>query len=191
MPVPAPILDVDRLFTVTPLPLLRRTKGVVFDLVPVEAFRSIDGIDRVLHEGGALSPGAVGAVERPWYLHPHQEDHLVVLAGYRDIELFSLATRSSARLQVHPDRILIDGKPLHDRPVMVSWPTHVFHRIVSSPEQGSASINIATRLPGFDLRTNFNVYDLDPETGAHRMIREGHLDQPIPRKAACRSARPG
>jgi hypothetical protein len=151
---------------------------VVFDLVPVGAFPSIDGIDRVLHEGGALSPGSVAGVERPWYMHPHQVDNLVVLAGFREVELVSLTTRASARFTVHPDRILMDGKPLVDHPVMLSWPTHVFHRIVSSPEKGSASINIATRLPGFDIRTNFNIHDLDPRTGEHRVVREGYLDQP-------------
>jgi hypothetical protein len=167
------------LFKVIALKLLRRTAGVVFDLVPVKAFASIDGIDRVLHEGGALSPGSVGAVERPWYMHPHQEDNLVVLAGFRDVELVSRSTRESARFTVHPDRILMNGSLLSDRPAMLCWPTHVFHRIVSSPEKGSASINIAVRHTGFDIRTNFNVYDLDPGSGEHRVIREGHLDQPM------------
>jgi len=166
------------LFRVVPLKILRQTPGVVFDLVPVGAFSSIDGIDRVLHEGGALSPGSVGDVERPWYMHPHQEDNLVVLAGSRDIDLCSLQTRRSVHFTVHPDRVYRDGRLFCDRPAMVCWPTKVFHRIASSREKGSASINIAVRHEGFDIRTNFNVYDLDERTGEYRVVREGHLDQP-------------
>ncbi len=166
------------LFRIVPLKILRQTRGVVFDLVPLGAFPSIDGIDRVLHEGGALSPGSVGDVERPWYMHPHQEDNLVVLAGFRDIDLYSLATRRSVHFTVHPDRVCRDGGLFCDRPAMVCWPAKVFHRIVSSREKGSASINIAVRHEGFSVRTNFNVYDLDEKTGEYRVVREGHLDQP-------------
>ncbi len=178
MPHPAPVFESPGLVKVTPLKVLRQTHGVLFDLIPFQILPSIDGIDRVLHQADARSPGAVGEIARPWYMHPQQEDNLVVLAGYREVELWSLTTRESIRLTVHPDRILREGKPLHDGPVMVSWPTQVFHRIQSSPEAGSASINLATRRPGFDIRTNFSIYDLDTKTGEHRVIREGHLDQP-------------
>jgi len=44
--------------------------------------------------------------------------------------------------------------------------------------RGSASLNLAVHHDGFDIRTNFSVYDLDPDTGQYRVIREGHLDQP-------------
>jgi hypothetical protein len=60
---------------------------------------------------------------------------------------------------------------------MLSWSTRVFHRIVSSPEKGSASFNIAIRGAEFDPKTNFDIYDLNPKTGVSRMIREGLLDQ--------------
>ena len=61
---------------------------------------------------------------------------------------------------------------------MITWPVLVFHRIVSSQTEGSASINFAAHYEGFDVRTNFNVYSLDTETGAHEVIREGWRDQP-------------
>jgi len=60
---------------------------------------------------------------------------------------------------------------------MLVWPCGVFHRIVSCPEQGSASVNFAVRYEGFNIRTNFNIYDLDTESGKYKVIREGHLDQ--------------
>jgi hypothetical protein len=173
------LTEVKGLFKVIPLKLLRQTKGVIFDLVPVSAFKSIDAIDRVIHEGGAFSPGSVGSVERPWYMHQHQEDNLVVLAGSRDIDLYSLSTRESVHFTVFADKIHMNGSLWHDHPVMLSWPTGVFHRIVSNREKGSASINIAVRHQGFDIKTNFSIYDLDTETGEYQVIREGHLDQPM------------
>ena len=50
------------LYRIIPLKMLRKTPGVAFDLVPTEALPRIDGIDRVLHEDGAISPQSVGEV---------------------------------------------------------------------------------------------------------------------------------
>jgi hypothetical protein len=57
---------------------------------------------------------------------------------------------------------------LFDGPAMLVWPRYVFHRITSGPE-GSASLNFAVHYEGLDMRTNFNIYDLDLETGEHRV----------------------
>ncbi len=169
---------IEGLYKVTPLKLYRKTKGVLFDAIPLRNIGPIAAVDRVLHDLGALSPGTVGAVERPWYMHQAQVDNLVVLHGFRDVELFSLAARRFVRLRITPERIEKDGILLREGPVMLSWPTLVFHRIISSPELGSASINLAVRSPGFDIRTNFSIYDLDPASGQYRVIREGQEDQP-------------
>jgi hypothetical protein len=48
---------------------------------------------------------------------------------------------------------------------------------VHSPE-GSLSTNYAKRLQGFDIDTNFNIYQLDTESGAYDVARLGALDQP-------------
>ena len=162
-------------FKITALAPYRKTAGVIFDAVPIGGLPEIQAVDRVLHDQGAYSPGTVGDVERPWYMHDGQEDNLVVLAGFRDIDLFKDGRR--ARFRLTPHRLEMDGTPLFDRPVMVSWSTGVFHRIASSREKGSASINLAVRHPWFDIRTNFSIYDLNVETGESRIIREGHLDQ--------------
>ena len=55
--------------------------------------------------------------------------------------------------------------------------SNVFHRIKSGPE-GSKSLNFAVRYEGFDIRTNFNIYDLDVDSGEYSVAREGHKDQP-------------
>ena len=52
----------------------------------------------------------------------------------------------------------------------------VFHRIRSG-DQGSASVNLATHYEGWNVRNNFDVFSLDPETGEFRVIREGWMDQ--------------
>lgn len=165
----------DGFFKITALKPYRKTAGVIFDAIPIGALSAIGAIDRVLHDRGAYSPGTVGDVERPWYMHEGQEDNLIVLAGFRDIDLFKDGRQAHFRLT--PYSVAMDGTPLYDQPVMVSWSTRVFHRIASSPEKGSASINLAVRLPAFDLKTNFSIYDLNAGTGEFRIIREGLLDQ--------------
>jgi len=75
--------EVPGLYRIIPLRLMRRTPGVVFDNIPLEAFPRIDALDHVIHERGAVSPGPVGSVKRPWYMHPHQDDNLVVFHGTR------------------------------------------------------------------------------------------------------------
>ena len=56
--------EVKGLYKIIPLKPFRRTPGVFFDIVPCDILLRIDGIDRVIHNGGAISPGQVGAVER-------------------------------------------------------------------------------------------------------------------------------
>ena len=157
--------------------MLRRTPGVSFDYVPVDFFPRIDAIDRVIHKSGAISPGPVGEVLRPWYMHPAQEDNLLVLHGRRTVVLYHQDHGISV-FEVTSDEIIHDGQLLYDGPVLLKWERNVFHRIHSDDEIGSASLNIAIRYSGFDLDTNFSIYDLDMVAGTYREIRAGHLDQP-------------
>jgi hypothetical protein len=136
----------------------------------------IDGVDRVVHKHSAISPGPVGDVERPWYFHPHQEDNLLVLQGLRMVDIFTLEHRRVEHFTVEPEKVYHEDKLVYDGPAMLVWPTCVFHRIVSG-DQGSVSLNFAVRGPGFDINTNFSVYDLDTVTGKFKVIREGKLDQ--------------
>jgi len=166
------------LYRIIPLRVLRKTPGVSFDLVPTEALPHIDGLDRVLHDGGAVSPGAVGDVPRPWYMHPHQDDNLVVLHGTRFVDIYTKAHGQVESFDVAPHQIRHGGKVVYDGAAMLVWPHCVFHRIRSDEKLGSASLNFAVRYDDFDIRTNFNVYDLDPISGEYRVIRAGYLDQP-------------
>jgi hypothetical protein len=168
--------DVPGLYKIIPLNLFRKTPGVIFDNVPTKAFSKISAIDRVLHEGGAVSPGPVGEVKRPWYMHSHQEDNLVVLHGTRVVDIYSRAHGKVENFVVSSHQIQKNGKVIFDGAAMLVWPRGVFHRIRST-EEGSAAINFAVHYEGIDMKTNFNIYDLDTVTGKFRVIREGYIDQ--------------
>jgi hypothetical protein len=166
------------LYKIIPLQVLRRMKGTLFDLVPIGALPTIDSIDRVIHEDGATSPAPVGDVQRPWYMHPSQEDHLLVLHGKRTVELYSLDHGRVETFVVTASDVSHNGKVVCDSPALLCWPTNVFHRVESDAKVGSASLNLAVHREGFDIRTNFSVYDLDVATGEYQVIRQGHEDQP-------------
>ncbi len=169
--------EVEGLYRVIPLSPLRKTPKVTIDKIPLELLPRIDAIDRVLHEGGAFSPGPVGEVARPWYMHHCQDDHLVVLSGVREVEIYAPDHGRIETFTVTPYEITKNGKPLYRGGAMLAWPVGVLHRIRTG-EGGSASLNIAVHYPGYDPRTNFDVYDLDPANGAYWIIRDGYLDQP-------------
>jgi hypothetical protein len=171
--------EVPGLYRIVSLKVLRRTPGVLFDLVPIAAIPHIDALDRVIHEKGAISPGKVGDVERPWYMHPQQMDNLVVLHGIRYVDLYTPAHGRIESFVVTPSRIEKAGKVLVDGPALLSWPTNVFHRVRSCDKNGSASLNLATHYEGFNIRTNFSIYAVNETSGEYRVIREGHLDQPM------------
>ena len=169
--------EVRDLYRIIRLRPMRRTKGVCFDVVDLEQVVRIDAVDRVIHAGGAFSPGSVGGVERPWYMHPHQADNLLVLHGVRYVEIYTPAHGRIEQFTVTPDKVMHGAEVVCDGGAMLVWPCRVFHRIISDKELGSASVNLATHFPGFDIDTNFSIYDVDTGTGEYRMIRKGSLDQ--------------
>lgn len=168
--------EVERFWRIITLKPFRKTEGVSFDIVPMSFLPKIDGIDRVIHKKRALSPGTVAGVERPWYFHPDQEDNLLVLQGTRMVDIYTLEHRRLEHFVVEPDKVYHNGKLVYDGPAMLVWPVKVFHRIISG-DDGSASLNFAVRGPGFNVDTNFSIYDLDTDSGEYRVVREGKLDQ--------------
>ena len=169
--------EIKDVYRVLRLSRLRETLRVAFDVLPPKVVPRVDAIDRVIHQAGALSPGSVGDIARPWYMHPDQDDHLMVLAGKRYVDLYSPSLGRYLSFEVEPDRIQREGEVICDTACMLVWDRGVFHRIRSDAQTGSRSVNLATHYPGFDLDTNFNIYDLNIETGAYRVIRKGSEDQ--------------
>lgn len=172
-----PFMEIEGLYKIIPLREMRRTPGVYFDLLPPELVSQVSGVDRVMHDRDALSPGSVNAVERPWYMHPSQDDNLIVVHGMRFIDIYTNAHGKIETFVAKPHQVEKDGKVIFEGPCLLQWPRNVFHRIRSC-EDGSASLNFAIRHAGFSIDTNFHIYDLDTNTGEYKIIREGHLDQP-------------
>lgn len=75
-------------------------------------------------------------------MHPHQSNNLVVLKGVRFVDLYSMKTNELAKFEVGPDYIKLDGELIYQGGCMLTWPTHVIHRIITG-ENCSASINFA------------------------------------------------
>ena len=71
------------MYRIIPLRVLRRTPGVKFDEMVPSDIPKMSGIDRVIHGPNAISPGPIEdsnpPVKRPWYMHPGQDDNLLVL----------------------------------------------------------------------------------------------------------------
>ncbi len=105
------------------------------------ALPRIDAVDRVIHKSNAVSPGPVGDVERPWYMHPHQDDNLLVLQGTRYVDIYRKRYEKMEHFVVRADHIEKSGRILYDGPAMLVWPRGVFHRIRTG-EDGSASLNL-------------------------------------------------
>lgn len=170
------IEEVKDFYKVIKLKEFRHTEGVSFDIMVKSMIPRIDAIDRVIHEKNAISPGSVDSVTRPWYMHPHQEDNLFVLYGKRNIELYSTKYGRTERFVITPDYIEHNEKRILEGGGLIAWSTNVFHR-VESGEKGSATINLATHHDNFDIKTNFNIYDLNTETGEYILLRAGYKDQ--------------
>ena len=136
----------------------------------------INGIDRVIHKADGVSPGPVEGVKRPWYMHTHQDDNLMVLQGERYVEIFCPKEMKMETFLITPEKVYKNDKLYCNEPAMVVWPAGIFHRIMSGPT-GSISVNFATRKPGFDLKNNFDIYDLNTDTGEYKVIRNGFKDQ--------------
>lgn len=168
--------EVKGLYKIIDLIKFRETPGVRFDILPKSILEGTAGVDRVIHDSFAISPGPIGDVKRPWYMHTHQSDHLIVLHGKRYVELYSTEHGKIEQFVVEPSRIFKNGELICDYPAILSWPREVFHRI-ESKEEGSASINFAFRYEGLDPKTNFSIYQLDVESGQYKVVREGHKDQ--------------
>lgn len=169
-------MEIPGFYRIIPLKEFRRTPGVEFHILTKKDSPRIDGLDRVVHKSDAISPGPVNGVERPWYVHQHQDDNLIVLHGKRIVDIFYPETKEMKTFVVTPDQIEYEGNVVYTEPALLVWSHGVFHRIQSGKE-GSASLNLATRYEGFDIKTNFSIYDLNTETGEYKVIRKGELDQ--------------
>ena len=124
------------MYRLIPLRILRSTPGVRFNEIPKSDIPKIDGIDQVIHGANSISPGSVEdctpPCKRPWYMHPGQDDNLMVLQGTRYVDIYCPKKRERASFVVKPDKIYKNDKLYYDGPAMIVWPAGIFHRIISS-----------------------------------------------------------
>ena len=144
------------LYRIIPLRILRRTEGVKFDEMVPSDIPKINGIDRVIHGPNSISPGPVENITRPWYMHPGQDDNLMVLQGTRYIDIYCPKRKEKASFIVSPDKIYKNDKLYYDGPAMIVWPAGIFHRIITG-EEGSISVNFSTRKKNFDLKDKVHL----------------------------------
>ena len=168
-------------YRLIPLRILRRTAGVKFDEMVPSDIPKIHGIDRVIHGPNSISPGPVEDVspptKRPWYMHPGQDDNLMVLQGTRYVDIFNPVDKVKSSFVITPEKVYKNDKLYYDGPAMIVWPAGVYHRIISGDE-GSISVNFSTRTKAFDLDDNFNIYGLNKYSGESVLLRDGRDDQP-------------
>jgi len=170
------VKEIKGLYKIIHLKEFRRTTDVVFSVLTPSFVPKVDAVDKVLHKNGAVSPGVNEKGERTWYMHPHQDDNLIVLQGERNVELYTKKHGEIEKFTVTPDCVYMDdGKTCFEESMLV-WPRGVFHRIISG-DAGSTSINLATHYEGFDVKTNFNIYNLDTDSGEYAVYRYGFEDQ--------------
>ena len=109
------------MYRIIPLRILRRTAGVKFDEMVPSDIPVIHGIDRVIHGPNSISPGPVEditpPVKRPWYMHPGQDDNLMVLQGTRYVDIYD--PKNQASFIITPDKVFKNDKLYYDGPAMV------------------------------------------------------------------------
>ncbi|MHA1540204.1 MAG: hypothetical protein ACTSXQ_06995 [Alphaproteobacteria bacterium] len=163
---------------IIPAHLLRETPNVNFFNIPV--LEGLSAVDHVLHGNNALSPAIQAGntpQERLWYMHPYQDDNLYVISGTRYVDLYTPEHGQVESFEITTNSIKHNGKIIYEGHAIFGWNPYVFHK-VNSGSEGSNSLNFARHFEGFNLKDNFNIYDLDVKTGAHKVIREGFRDQP-------------
>lgn len=168
--------EVENLYRIIQFDDFRKTPGVTFNMMPQEIISRADSLDRVIHDKNATSPGPIGDVNRPWYMHLYQDDNLAVLFGTREVDIYTPAHGKVVHFTVTPNEVYKNGDLIAQGGAMLVWPKGVFHRIISG-EEGSASINLAIHYEGWDDKNNFNIYDVELDSGDYRVIREGFKDQ--------------
>ena len=170
------IEEVKGLYKIISIEEFRKTPNVEFTVLAGKNLPKIDSIDKVVHKNKAVSPGFNDEGDRTWYMHPGQDDNLIVLHGERKVEIYTKEHGRVEKFKITSDCVFKNDVQVCFESAVLVWPQGVFHRITSGDE-GSISINLATHYDDFDIKTNFNIYTLDTQSGEYIVYRLGHEDQ--------------
>lgn len=165
---------IKNLVSIIPLQNFRTTPKVKFFNIKL-LFDKLSAIDYVIHHGKTYSPQLNNNSKHFWYMHTDQKDHLIVHQGIRIVELYSIKHGKIEIFEVSPEYIKHNGKIIYTGYALLSWPPYVFHRITSP--SGSISTNYAYHYIKFNKKSNFNIYDLNINTGKYSVVRDGYLDE--------------
>ncbi len=132
----------------------------MFKMISYEKFRDTPGVkffnitidnsnarDLVFHQGPAVSPNDSEDSSWQFYMHSHQEDNLLALAGGRTFYLVNFAWSRP----FHMVRLAANGD-------ILQIPPGTFHRSISD-QNGSLVLNQAVRDQVANLETEFRVYN--------------------------------
>jgi hypothetical protein len=150
----------------------------MFKLMPYQKFRDTPGVkffditvqnsnarDLVFHRGPAVSPNDSDDGSWQFYMHAHQEDNLLAVAGGRTFYLVNFDWDQP----FHIVRLEADGD-------ILQIPPGTFHRSVSDPD-GSLVINQAVRDKEAILEVEFRVYN---SSCIPRLLRATSKPSPLP-----------
>jgi hypothetical protein len=173
--------EVPRFWRIIRLKPFRNTTGVSFDIFPMALLPRIDGIDRVIHQSSAFSPGSVGEVRRPWYVHPHQEDNLMVLHGKRRVDIYTLEHRRLENFVVTADHVEHNGKVLFEAGLALQR--------VPQDRLGRGRLGLAKfRSPPSRIRHRYELLGLRPRYGDGILQDDpGGEAGPVSRLKACQA----
>ncbi len=127
-----------------PTNVFRETHQVTFFDAGV---KDSNGSDVVIHHGSAISPPYDDEIEQ-YYVHHHQVDHNLVIAGKRTFTLLNPEWEE-------PHHVIY----LNQRMGALQIPIGTYHRSVSGPE-GSIVLNQAVRDSDFDPAKEFKPVSL-------------------------------
>jgi hypothetical protein len=151
----------------------------MFKLVPYQKFRDTPGVkffditvknsnarDLVFHQGPAISPNDSDDGSWQFYMHAHQQDNLLAVAGGRTFYLVNFDWDQPfhiVRLEANGDILQI--------------PPGTFHRSVSDLD-GSLVINQAVRDQVAKVEVEFRVYN---SSRIPRLLQATSKPAPLPR----------
>lgn len=138
-----------------PIHVFRETPSVTFFDAGVPG---ANGTDVVAHHGAAISPPDDEGIQQ-FYVHHHQVDHNLVLAGHRT---FTLLNPSWSQ----PHHVI----ELERAMGALEIPIGTYHRSVS-PAQGSTVLNQSIRDPEFDFHTEFIPVSLRDRPDLERLLQ--------------------
>jgi hypothetical protein len=151
----------------------------MFKLMPYQKFRDTPGVkffditvknsnarDLVFHQGPAVSPNDSDDGSWQFYMHAHQQDNLLAVAGGRTFYLVNFDWDQP----FHIVRLEADGD-------ILQIPPGTFHRSVSDLD-GSLVINQAVRDQVAKVEVEFRVYN---SSRIPRLLQATSKPAPLPR----------